>query len=575
MSGILQDLLMLCVVVPNTEGLWADQLPSIVQDLLVILAAGFLVGVVCRKLGISVLVGYLAIGALLGQEVLGAVVDTEHNVEHFAQLGVFLLLFSIGLELSFDELARMGRWMALGGSLQMALVAAPIAAALSYWGLNWRAVVLLSLALSFSSTVLVFKALAEWGQVNSPHGKRAISILLFQDMALVPLLLIIPLIAPSEGGPPTFWEIVLLPLASFALIFAVVMLRWAIGEHLVPILAKLRSPELVVLFALTVLGGVTYGTYLAGLPPELGAFAAGLTLSSNRLSAQIDALILPFRESFAAIFFVSLGLLLDPMIFIQQAHILFPALLGILVLKSVAGAVAMLATRLSLRSSLAMGCGLSQVGEFALVISMVARTAGVITPEEYNLILSLSLGTLILTPLLLRYSLRWTDGSGYLEPEPHEKRDPADLVTEIAVVIGIGPVGRQVSSRLELIGMDVHLVDLSPVNLYQFAQQGFRTIAGDAGDAAVLNRADADRAKLVVVCIPDDQAALRCVRTLRELNATCRVIVRCRYVSNVHTLQKAGANEVISEEGQSSEAILRLLESHAPNAQELVKQHSG
>lgn len=544
-----------------------------VQDLLIILAAGFLIGVCCRKLGISVLVGYLAIGALLGQEVLGLVKDSEHYVEHFAEAGVFLLLFSIGLELSFDELAKMGRWMAIGGALQMALVAAPIAAVLTYLGFQWRATFLLSLGLSFSSTVLVFKALAEWGQVNSPHGKRAISILLFQDMALVPLLLIIPLIAPSEDGPPTLWNFVALPLASSGLIFTVILLRWVIGTYLVPILSALRSPELVVLFALTVLGSVTFGTASVGLPPELGAFAAGLTLSSNRLTAQIDALILPFRESFAAVFFVSLGLLLDPMIFIHQAQILFPALLAMLLLKTLAGAVAMLATGLSLRSSFAMGSGVSQVGEFALVLSSVGLTQGLIDAKSYQFVLAISLGTLFLTPVLLRYSLRWTDGSGYLEPEHHESGDQRDLVTEIAVVIGIGPVGRQVSSRLELIGMDVHLVDLSPVNLYQFAQQGFRTIAGDAGDAAVLQRADADRAKLVVVCVPDDQAALRCVRTLRDLNSTCRVIVRCRYVSNLHPLQKAGANEVISEEGQSSEAILKLLQVPELSARALVKQH--
>ncbi len=548
---------------------------ALVENLLVILTAGLVVGVACRKLGISELIGYLVVGTLLGEEALGWVRDVnhDHSVEHLAEVGVFLLLFSIGLEFSLDELARLGRWMVIGGLLQMSLVAGTGAAALWFCGLGLRSAILLGIAGSFSSTVLVFKALAERGQVNSPHGRRGIGILLFQDVAVVPLLLLIPLIAGSQNGESAgLWVYLQRAASAVAVIVGVIILRWMVGRWAVSVFARLRSPELLILAAVVLLGGVTYAVAQLGLPPALGAFAAGLVLSDNRLTGQIDALILPFRECFAAIFFVSLGLLVNPFLCWEMAPLLVPALIGVLLLKTAAAALGLWATGLRWFKALGMGMGLAQIGEFALVVALVALNQNLISQNAYQVMLALSLGTLIVTPMLLRLGLYWSDP---VHPCAEETDDSGGLehASPEAVVIGIGPVGRQISSRLELDGVNVCLVDLSPVNLYSFAQQGFRTTAGDASDPSVLLRADADRAGLVVVCVPDDEVALRIVRSVRELNSTCRVLVRCRYVANVSGLRKAGANSVVSEEGQASEALLKMVTSE--QTVPITQTHNG
>ncbi len=197
---------------------------TLIQDLLIILAAGLLAGIVCRLISVSVLIGYLLVGTLLGQGLLGWVSGEQHQLEQFAEVGVFLLLFTIGLEFSLDDLPQLGRFFLVGGALQMALVAVPVTCGLLWLGYGWQAAGLIAAAISFSSTVLVFKALSEWGQAEQPHGQRAIAILLFQDVALVPLLLLVPLLTGSQAAP-SLWQYVSLGLVSVLFVLAVVVLR--------------------------------------------------------------------------------------------------------------------------------------------------------------------------------------------------------------------------------------------------------------------------------------------------------------------------------------------------------------
>ena len=241
-----------------------------------------------------------------------------------------MLLFAIGIEFSLEELARLSRYFFVGGSVQMMLVATPVALACVLFGVSWRSALLIAAATALSSTVLVFRALAEWGETASPQGRRAIGILLFQDVALVPLMLLVPLLAGKEQGPQV-WAYLLLALNSILFVAAVLVLRTVFARWVVPMLSNLRSVELVILFGLIVLVGFCLGAAAAGLPPALGAFAAGLALNGNRLTGQVDALILPYRESFGVVFFVSLGTLLDPSVLMELPPLLIIALVGVLV----------------------------------------------------------------------------------------------------------------------------------------------------------------------------------------------------------------------------------------------------
>ncbi len=532
-------------------------LGTLVYDLMIILSAGLIAGLVCRWLRISVLIGYLAVGTLLGKGALGWVSDEQHEIEYIAEAGVFLLLFSIGLEFSLDELGRLGRNLAIGGSIQMLLVALPVGAILLAIGLEWQPAVLISSAVSFSSTVLVFKALAEWGHSSLPHGRRAIGILLFQDAALIPLLLLVPLLTDTgnSAGPLQY---IVLAITSILFVVAVVVLRQLLAKWVVPIFASYRSPDLVVLFALVLLGGVTLGAYSVGLPPAIGAFAAGLAFSGNPWTKQIDALILPFRETFAAVFFVSLGLIFDVRFLLDEPLFTFACFACLLTIKSVAGTIAIRMTGLRWRSAAGMGIGLAHVGEFAFVLVLMGWEAGVIAESDYQRIVALAIGSLILTPPLLKAGLGWTQLSDDQGMELSENQGMVPI-GKGAIVIGSGPIGCQAASWLETAGKDVCLVDLSPVNLHPFAQQGIRTVAGDATDREVLNRADIDEASIVVICIPDDDAAVQIVRELRTTNSTAFVLVRCRYQANIGALSNSGANHVVSEEAVAGDAIIRLL----------------
>lgn len=523
----------------------------VLRDLLVIVSAGFGANVLCQRLGVSTIVGYLLAGVLLGDAVTGLVGGEDHEIEMVSEAGVFLLLFTVGLEFSIDELRPLAWRVPVGGALQMLLVALPVALVCHLAGMAPAASVLLGSAIAFSSTVVVFKALGELGQASTPHGRRAIGILLFQDMALVPLLLVAPLLA-GDAAPDTR-SLLRLAAGSLAFIGAVVLLRTVVARWVTPRLTALRSPDGVVLLAVASLGGMAWFAHTLGLPAALGAFAAGLLYGGSRHSAQVDALVLPFRETFAAVFFVSLGLLLDGGVDLRWFA---PALVGLIVLKAVAAATALAVTGLRPRAALGMGIGLAHVGEFAFFLGRFATEAGVVSAEAYQRMTSLALATLLVTPPLLRLGMRWTDASD----ETASSEQTFTSRPSSAVVIGVGPVGKQVASFLETRGVDVAMVDRSPVNLYPFSQLGFHTAAGDAGSPDVLRAARTHEAGLVVVCVPADVDALRIVKTVRGLNRGAPIVVRCRYQSNCPTLRRAGAKLVVSEEQQTYERLIADLE---------------
>jgi CPA2 family monovalent cation:H+ antiporter-2 len=532
---------------------------KLVLDLLVILLAGLTAGVIAKRFGLSVLGGYLAVGAVLGHGGIGLIASETPQVRSLAQAGALFLLFSLGLEFSLRELVRLGRAFFLGGTLQMVLVAVPVLLAAAALGLGWRPAVLVGAAAALSSTILVYKALEEFGQTETPHGRRAIAILLFQDAALVPLMLLVPLLY-GAADKPAAKQWLALAAASVLFVAVVLGLRWAIARAMVPMLAGLRSTELVVLFALTVLGGAGIAAHAAGLPPALGAFAAGLALSDNRLTAQIDALVLPYRETFSAVFFVSLGTLMRFDILAQHPGLCLGGLLAVLALKTVAGAAALRAVGLPWRPAAGTALGMAQLGEFAFLLLAAGLAAEILPQETFDVMIVIALGTLLLTPLLIRTGLRWTDPLLETEPDALETAGAAGPPVGRAVVVGLGPIGAQVASRLETSGIDACLVDLSPVNLHPYAQQGFHTVAGDATDLDVLGRAGVGHCRLAVVTVPKDQTARQIVAAIRRLNRECRIFVRCRYLANIAGLRQAGADAVVSEEADASTGLLRLLE---------------
>jgi monovalent cation:H+ antiporter-2, CPA2 family len=532
-----------------------------IQNFLVVLLAGTVAAVVCKKLRSSPLAGYLLVGAVIGPGILGFVADPGHELELMAEIGALLLLFSVGIEFSIDELARLKRFFLVGGFSQMCLVGAPLAGAAHLAGFSWPAAVLAGSAGAFSSTVLVFRALSETEQTGTEHGRRAIAVLLFQDVALVPLLMMVPMLT-GENAMPGLSDYLLLAAKAVFFLSAVVLLHRLFEGWGALWLANLRSVEIVVLATVTLLCALGWIAWLLDMPPAIGAFAAGLVLSNNLLTKRIDAIILPFRETFAAIFFVTLGMLLQPAALIREPVLLFAGVAGIILLKTMGAAVALRLAGLSWPSSFGMGLGLSQLGEFSFLLLSRGSAAGMIPPEDYNRMLFIAIATLIATPMLLRLGLRWTSGEGNRPGHLKPAANTSD--SKRAIVIGIGPIGGQIAARLETKGVDVTLVDLSPVNLHAFIQAGFSTIAGDARTPEVLARAGISSCGLVVVCVPKDQITLEIVRAVNGANSRVPVVVRCRFELFGSRLLRAGATAVVSEEAEAAGPLLshceRLIE---------------
>ncbi|MGI9457808.1 MAG: cation:proton antiporter [Aeoliella sp.] len=526
-----------------------------IYELLIVLSFGLVAGLISRQLRAPTLVGYLAAGAVLGQGALGWVSPETHEIEYLAEAGVFFLLFSIGLEFTFDELLRMRRHLVVGGLSQMLLTSLPAAATLLLLDFDWPTALFLAAAVAFSSTVLVFKSLSEAGHADRPHGRRAIGILLFQDAALVPLLLATTML---QGAPPTALDYFWLASNSILFIVGVLGLRKLLTTWLVPHLTTHRSPELVVLFSLVVLGGVTLFAHALALPPAVGAFAAGLSLGGNRWSEQIDALLLPFRETFAAVFFVSLGLLLDLSYVATEPLFVFGGIAAVIALKTAAASFALWLSDLSWRRAVGMGVGLAHVGEFAFVLLfMLARQEGLVSEISVYRFVAIGLGTLMVSPVLMKLGLHWIDTAPSASTDSEVAAAAADTPPPgSALVIGLGPVGRTVASQLDTMGYELALVDRSPINVQAFAQLGFRTLAGDATDPNLLESARSETFELVVVCVPDDQVAIRIVEQIRRRNLSATIYVRCRYASTAPQIKRAGANVAVSEEATASLELL-------------------
>jgi CPA2 family monovalent cation:H+ antiporter-2 len=530
-----------------------------IDQLLIILTTGLIAGILCRKWSLTPLMGYLAVGVLIGPTMLGWVGNEQEEIEHLAELGVFFLLFSIGLELSMEELRRMSRYLFTGGPVQMLLTALPVAGLLVGLGWAWPAAILVGSALAFSSTVLVFKALNELGQTNSEPGRRSIALLLFQDAALVPLLLCVPILSgQGEVAGPLLW--IKLALASIMFLAATVGLRVILADHIIPRITKHRSPDLVVLLTLVILGGVSLAAQRLGLPPAIGALAAGLVFGGNRWSEQIDSLILPFREAFSAIFFVSLGLLVNLVAILQEPVMALGGIFLLILIKSTAATVAFKVTGLSWKDSLGPAFGLAHVGEFAFVLILLAATSGVIDSDQRQHVLAIAGGTLMVSPILIRFGFRKGNSD---ENASIKSKDPSWRRNEeprrLAIIVGMGPVGRAVASRLETLGHEICAIDLNPLNLQAFAQFGIATVAGDAESPEVLHAAGVHRAEIAIVCVPVDEVAIRATAAIRKANPQARIVVRCRYAHSAAALKKAGASFVFSEEAQTAIELVRIV----------------
>lgn len=535
-----------------------DPLEILVLDLIVILAAGFVSGALCRYYQLSTVVGYLIVGALIGDGGLRILHSVNHDVHNLAEIGALFLLFSIGTEISWDELKHVGPWILISGVTQMVAVSVPAALLFAMIGLPWPAASVLGAAVALSSTVLVFRALHELNVATSPGGLRSVGILLFQDMAIVPLMLAVPLLAGTEAKTAT--DFVKLGAVSLLFLTTIPVLGLITHRFALPLFSKLRSRELLLLFALALLGGGCLVAHLLGLPAAFGAFGAGLILGGNRFTQQVDALTLPFRETFAAVFFISLGGLLNFQLLLEDPWVVLIGFPLVLLVKTLGAGLALRLAGLRWKAALFLGLGLSQIGELSFLLLSAGMEQKLIAPENYNQMLVLAIGTMVITPGLIRIAVHRLGNHRALNPQKKEDPIEAREMIREAVIIGVGPIARQVASRIETSGAEVRFVDLNSVNTYPLEQAGFRAVTGDATKKKTLEEAEIVHANLVLVSVPDDEASVQIVKSVRSLNRHCTILARCRYKPTRDRLRAAGADFVTDEESQTALMLIGMIE---------------
>jgi CPA2 family monovalent cation:H+ antiporter-2 len=527
-----------------------DTLPLI----LLLLAAAVVVVAVFRTLGLPPILGYLLVGAVLGPHAAGWVPDTEET-RHLAEFGVVFLMFSIGLEFSLARLYSMKRIVFGLGAAQV-IVSTLIATLLArLLGIPWLAGLALGGALAMSSTAMLSKLLTERGELDAPHGREVIGVLLFQDIAVVPLLVMIPAFSqPVEAMA----EALLLAAVKAAILLALVLF---VGQRALSawfyMVARRKSAELFMLNVLLITLGLAWLTELAGLSLALGAFTAGMLIGETEYRYQVEEDIKPFRDVLLGLFFVAIGMRLDVLQILAQWWLVGAILFGLLTIKL---AVVGLASRLlgsSPGTALRSGLWLCAGGEFGFVILARGSDVKLLGPEVLQPLLAAMVLSLMLAPLIVHFSerlvFRFVASEWLLRSMQLTQLAAQSLASDKhAILCGYGRTGQHLARFLEAEGISYMALDLDPERVREASVAAEAVSFGDAAKKETLLAAGLSRARVVVVTFADIDAALRVIHRVRELRPDVAIVARAREQDDIEKLYAAGAAEVVPEALESS-----------------------
>ncbi len=542
------------------------------KDIEILFGLALVTVILFRRLMFPSIIGFLVTGVLAGPHALAFIKNT-HQVEQMAEIGVVLLLFTIGIELSLKELMRIKHLVLWGGGLQVLVTILAVAAVGVGFGFPASQSVFFGFLVALSSTAILMKLLIDSGQADSPQGKMALGILIFQDLCIVPLMLVTPLLAGDGGG-------LMSVLAICAKAAAVVLAAHYGARFLVPWIfkqvVKTRSRELFILTIIFIGLGTAWLTAMAGLSLALGAFIAGLAISESEYSHQALSDIIPFREAFMSLFFISVGMLLDPDILVNHPLLIGSLVVTILLIKTLVTTGAAMTLGVPMRIAIIAALSLAQIGEFSFVLSQAGLTVGLLTPDLYQIFLAASIATMGLTPVCLKLANpaadfvigqlphTWTRGRGVLA-----RNEKTISLNDHVIIVGYGVNGKNLARALKNLKIGYVVIETNPFTVKKEGKKGQHILFGDASKQEVLAHAHISNARGMVVAISDAAASRRVAALARQLNPSLHIIVRTRYILEVEPLYKLGANEVIPEEFETSIEILsRVLRNYmVPHAE--------
>jgi CPA2 family monovalent cation:H+ antiporter-2 len=545
---------------------------ALLQDIAIIFGLAIVVLQVCHRIKLPAIIGFLVTGALVGPHGMH-LVKSIHEVELLAEIGVVLLLFTIGLEFSLKELFRLKRQVLIGGSLQVffTIIATTLLLVFSF-GLPGNRALFIGFLMALSSTAIVLRLYQEKAELDSPHGEIVLAILIFQDVIVVLLMLLTPFLADRAGEGAAVGKQLLVLFAKSGIIFSLVLLG---ARYLVPhalfLVARTRSRELFLLTIAAICLLTAWLTSLLGLSLGLGAFLAGLVISESEYSTAALGNMTPFRDIFMSFFFVSIGMLVDARVIAANPGIIGLLTVAILFMKFSLVLFVGIVLGVSLRSALLAAFALAQVGEFSFVLSKFGVEYDFLAGARYQYFLAVAVITMALTPFLAMFSPKLTEALLRLPfPDrmkrglaPMRAREDKGSLRELRnhiIIIGYGLNGRNLAKAAISAGIPYIIVETNPETVRREQKKGRYILYGDATHVPVLEHAGISHARVVVVAISDYVGSRQIVRQIKELNPAVHLIVRTRFVSEIDTLRELGADDVIPEEYETAvEIFVRVL----------------
>lgn len=528
--------------------------PAFLFEAVCLLLAGAVIAYLCSRIGLVPIVGFLAAGVLIGPNALGLVTN-QSLVDQAAELGVILLLFTIGIEFSLEKLHRIRRLIFGGGGLQVTLATLVTAGILRLFDLDWPTAIFSGFLVALSSTAIVLKLLGDRGETGTSHGRIGLGFLIFQDLGIIAMVMLVPALAGQGGGSGE----IALALGKAAVLIVVALT--AARRLMPPILEKVAqtcSQEVFLLTVIAICLGTAYLTSLAGISVSLGAFLAGLVVSESRFSHHAFAEIMPLQILFSAIFFVSVGMLLDLQFLVQNLPMVLLVVVGVLVIKIATTTVAALALGESWKVSFGAGLLLAQVGEFSFVLERTGQPMGL---QPFGLgsqtFIAATVVLMVATPLLAQLGssiAQRKDPSAPL-PDTADGRHLGDELSglrEHVLVAGYGPSARRLTRTLHEHDLPLAVLTLSPSGADEVEALGIPVLRGDNRKTEALRHAGIERARLLVVADDEATDAEAVVAVARSLNPDMRILVRTRSLTSCAALAESGADLVAADDLEST-----------------------
>ncbi|MEJ8801784.1 cation:proton antiporter domain-containing protein [Pontibacter sp. H249] len=539
----------------------------LLSDVAIILGLAVVVILFFQRFKLPTILGFLVTGVIAGPHGL-SLIDDIHNIEMLAEIGVILLLFIIGIEFSLRNLALIRRTVLIGGTTQVLATIVLIAGVMLILNFSLGEAVFMGFLISLSSTAIVLKLLQDKGEINSPQGKVVLGVLIFQDIIVVPMMLLTPLMA--GGTQNVGLQLLLMGLKGiFVVVFVLISARYLVPK-LLYLVARTRSKELFILSIVVICLAVAWLTSGLGLSLALGAFLAGLIISESEYSHQATSNIMPFREIFTSFFFVSIGMLLNFEFMLQHMPVILGLTIVTMLLKAIVAAIAGRILNYPMRISILVGLSLFQVGEFAFILSKTGIANGVLTQETYQYFLSVSLLTMAISPFVIgayhQISSALITRFGRSEeldpiaPTATGSHDELENLEDHVVIIGYGINGRNVAKAARYAKVPYVIIELNAVTVRKEKALGEPIVFGDAVHGTILSHVNIHKARVVVIAVSDPVATKLTISEIRTISEKVHIIARTRFVLEMEESFRIGADEVIPEELETSiEIFTRVL----------------